>query len=114
MKEHESILISIKKLLGIGNDDTSFDTDIMLHINSILSVLCQVGIGPEKGFLITGKDETWKSFLGKDNLTKQSMVVSYVNLRVKLLFDPPTSSFVTEAIKENIKELEWRLNISAD
>lgn len=110
---NENILVSIKKLLGIDEDDYSFDKDIVLHINTVLSILSQVGIGPENGFLIINKDETWQQFLG-DNMTKQAMVVSYVHLKVKLLFDPPNSSFVIESIKDNIRELEWRLNISTN
>lgn len=113
MKECDSILTSTKKLLNIDEADTSFDADVMLHINSMLSVLHQAGVGPKGGFLITGKEETWKDFLG-ENFNEQAMAVTYVQQRVKLIFDPPTSSFVVEAMKENIKELEWRLNITTD
>lgn len=114
METDKSIFLSIKKLLGVSDDDDSFDTDILLHINSILSILNQVGVGKESGFLITGSDETWDQYISKEYREKQAMVVSYVYLRVKLLFDPPSNSFVVEAIKSNIAEMEWRLSITTD
>ena len=107
-----SILTTIKKMLGIGETDTSFDTDIIVHINTAMMILNHMGIGPEETFLITGATETWESFLGT---TKNiDGVKSYVYLKVKLLFDPPTSSFVLEANNRIISELEWRLNNTTD
>jgi len=104
-----SILISIKKLLGIANDYTHFDEDIILHINSVLMILTQVGIGPEEGFIITDESETWDQFIPEG--TNLASVKSYIYLRVKLLFDPPLSSAVIESTNRMISELEWRLNI---
>lgn len=107
----ESILNSIKKLLGITEDYTHFDADIVMHINTILATLNQLGIGPENGFAIEDEDAEWKDLLGDD--TRLNLVKSYVHLKVRLLFDPPLSSSVLEAINNSIKELEWRISIVA-
>lgn len=109
----ESILISIKKLLGIGMDDSCFDTDVMMHINSILAILQQLGIGPRTGFSISGDEETWSDFMEPDD-ERLNYVKTYVYLRVRLLFDPPTNSFVTDAITKQYNELEWRMTIACD
>ena len=103
----KSILITIKKMLGIDKDCDDFDTDLIININTIINILEQVGIG-KPGFVITGETETWDDFLD-DN--KIELVKSYIYLRVKLLFDPPASSSITECIKSNISELEWRMSI---
>jgi len=108
----ESILTSIKKLLGITEDYTHFDADLIIHINSVLSTLSQLGAGPSDGFSITGSDETWKDFIGSD--PKIQFIKSYVYLKVKLLFDPPLSSSVAEATNRQISELEWRIFVQAD
>lgn len=107
----ESILTSIKKLLGIAEDYEAFDTDIIIHINSALMVLNQLGIG-EEGFTIDSAAETWDDFLGKSE--NVNAVKTLVYLRVRLAFDPPANSFVTSAIQEMIKEYEWRLNVQVD
>ena len=107
----ESILTSIKKLLGITEDYEAFDTDIIIHINSALMVLNQLGIG-EEGFTIDSAAETWDDFLGKSE--NVNAVKTLVYLRVRLAFDPPANSFVTSAIQEMIKEYEWRLNVQVD
>lgn len=108
----ESILISIKKLLGIGKEYKSFDSDIIMHINSVFMVLSQLGVGPTKGFRIEDEDAEWKDYIvDEDNL---DAVKSYIHLKVKLLFDPPLNSAVLEAMKQTINELEWRLNIEAE
>lgn len=108
----KSILSSIKKLLGIGEDYTNFDTDIILHINSVFMVLHQLGVGPKEGFSITGKKEKWDDFIEEeDNL---EAVKSYIHLKVKLLFDPPTHGPTIEAMKETIREFEWRLNVQTE
>ncbi len=108
----KSILSSIKKLLGIGEDYTNFDTDIILHINTTFMVLHQLGVGPQEGFSITGKKEKWDDFIDEeDNL---EAVKSYIHLKVKLIFDPPTHGPTLEAFKESIKELEWRLNVQSE
>lgn len=104
----ESILGSIKKNLGLHEEDTNFDADLIMHINSVFSILFQMGVGPkDQPFVITGSNETWDDFLN-DNF-KINMVKSYVEKKVKQLFDPPTSSAVSESLKMLIAELEWRL-----
>lgn len=107
---NDSILTSIKKLLGITEDYSQFDADIIMHINSVFSTLIQIGIGPKSGFAITGEQETWNDFIGDNK--KQQSVISYVYLKVRLLFDPPSSSVLVSAINEQIKEFEWRLSIT--
>lgn len=109
----DSILTSIKKLLGIDEDDTSFDTDVTIHINSALMVLTQLGVGPPEGFAIEDKDDLWSNFIPLDYKHFES-VKTYVYLKVKLVFDPPPSSAVIEVFNNTIKELEVRLNIAAE
>lgn len=103
----DSILDSIKQQLGIGLDDTSFDKELVLHINGALMVMTQLGVGPDEGFRITGINETWAQFLG--DRTDLELVKSDVFLRVKLIFDPPTNSFLVNAINDQIKENDWRI-----
>lgn len=104
----DSILLTIKKGIGIYPSYEAFDPDIIMHINSVLFILTQEGIGPKEGFNITGQDETWEDFLGESN-TKLSAVQSYVTLKTRLLFDPPQSGTLNEQITKLISELEWRL-----
>lgn len=109
----ESILVTIKKLLGIDENYDAFDLDILTHINSCLFTLSQLGVGyKNKGFVVTGKNETWSDFLS--DISNYQGVKTYIYLKVKLIFDPPTSSFVIEAMNGQIKELEWRLNLEAE
>lgn len=112
VKMNESILTSIKKMLGITEEYTHFDQDIIIHINTVLMILHQLGVGPEEGFSITDSYETWSDFL-VDNKNIEA-VKTYIYLKVKLLFDPPLSSAVTESINKSINELEWRLNVAVD
>lgn len=112
VKMNDSILTSIKKMLGITEEYTHFDQDIIIHINTVLMILRQLGVGPEEGFTITDSYETWGDFL-TDNKDIEA-VKTYVYLKVRLLFDPPLSSAVTESINRSINELEWRLNIAVD
>lgn len=112
MEITESILTSIKKLLGIDEAYTHFDADLIMHINSVFSILTQMGVGPADGFSISGKGETWESFVPEKS--KFALVKSYVHLKVKLLFDPPLSSAVIESINRQISEFEWRLFVAAD
>lgn len=107
----ESILTSIKKLLGIAEDYTHFDTDIMIHINSIFMVLMQLGVGPKDGYFIVDKDDVWTDFMPDCALL--NTVKSYMYLRVKLLFDPPVGSGI-ESMNRIISEYEWRLNVAVD
>ena len=104
----DSILLTVKKGIGIDPSYEAFDPDIIMHINSVLFILTQEGIGPKEGFNITGQDETWEDFLGESN-TKLSAVQSYVALKTRLLFDPPQSGTLNEQITKLISELEWRL-----
>jgi len=108
----DSILTLIKKLLGVEEEYTHFDQDITMHINSVLFILTQLGVGPSNGFIITSKSETWVDFLG--DRKDLSPVQTFIYLKVRLLFDPPTSSFVLEAIERQIAEFEWRLNVQIE
>lgn len=108
----ESILISIKKLLGIEEEYTQFDNDIIMHINTVFLNLTQLGVGPAEGFLIEDDTATWYDFIGDSN--QLQAVKSYMYLKVKLLFDPPLSSSVIESMNRMIAELEWRLNVAVD
>ena len=108
----DSILTSIKKLLGITEEYENFDQDIIMHINSAFMILNQLGVGPKSGFSISDKSSTWDEFIPESS--NLEAVKTYVHLKVKLMFDPPLSSTVIEAIKSQINELEWRLNVSVD
>lgn len=105
---NESILTSIKKLLGITEEYTHFDTDLIIHINSVFMVLHQMGIGPSEGFKITDESDVWDDYVEEDD--NLEAVKTYVYLKVKMIFDPPQGGAVAEAYKQNISELEWRLN----
>lgn len=108
----ESILNSIKKLLGISEEQKHFDPDIIMHINSTFSVLTQLGVGPAEGFSIDDDLDTWRDFISDDS--KIQLVKSYMYQKVSLLFDPPSSSFVLAAKERMIQEFEWRLNDIAE
>lgn len=105
----QSILISTKKILGIAADYTVFDLDIITHINSAFSTLTQLGVGPAEGYMIEGVDDVWGDFVEDD--IQFNSVKSYVYLKVRQLFDPPTTSYLISAVDKQIQELEWRLNI---
>lgn len=108
----DSILTSIKKLLGITKEYEHFDADLIMHINSVFATLQQLGIGPAEGFRITDEDAIWEDFIqDKQNIES---VKSYIYLKVKLLFDPPLTSSVLESINRMIQEFEWRLNVAVD
>ena len=108
----ESILTSIKKLLGIDEEYTQFDSDIIMHINSVFLNLTQLGVGPSEGFQIEDDSDTWEDFIGDSN--QLQAVKLYVYLKVKLLFDPPLSSSVIESMNRMITELELRLNVAVE
>lgn len=108
----DSILTSIKKLLGIAEDYEHFDQDLIIHINSVLSILTQLGVGPSEGFSIEDENATWNDFIPEDK--RLSSIRSYVYMKVKLLFDPPLSSSVMESMNRMINEFEWRLNVAAE
>ena len=105
----DSILKTIKKLLGISDEETHFDTDIIMHINSVFSILHQLGVGPDKSFSIQDDTATWDDIIEDDNNFND--VKTYIYLKVRLLFDPPASSSVMSAMERQISELEWRLNV---
>ena len=108
----DSILDTIKKMLGLETDYTDFDTDIIVLINSALMTLTQIGIGPSSGFTISDNSKTWVDFIGDSESLEG--VKAYVYMKVRIIFDPPTSATVLEAINRNITELEVRLNIQAE
>ena len=110
----DSILLSVKQLLG-GLDptyDSDFDVDLIIHINASLSKLTQIGVGPESGFEITDDTETWNDFVGDDK--RLNMIKRFVFQDVKYAFDPPRTSFALNAIKEQLQELIWRINVQVD
>ena len=108
----ESILTSIKKLLGITEEYDQFDPDIIMHINSVFMILTQLGIGPAEGFSIEDDTAVWTDFI--QDVKKLESVKTYIYLKVKLAFDPPLSSAVIESMNRLINELEWRLNVAAE
>lgn len=114
----DSILTSIKKLLGIAEEYEHFDADIVLQINTVFMTLKQLGVGPVEGFEIQNDSTTWNQYIdvekNPNQLTLLSAVKSYIHLKVKMIFDPPLSSSVTESIKQTINELEWRLTHEAE
>lgn len=109
MAMEESILDSVKKNLGIPSEHDEFDIDIITHINSTLFTLNQLGIGPEEGFMIEDNSTLWAEFIGVDiNL---NAVRSYIYTKVRLIFDPPATSFAIQALERIAQEFEWRLNV---
>lgn len=107
----ESILTSIKKLLGLEEDYGAFDIDVIIHINSAFFTLNQLGIGPEGGYSITGSSDEWIDFTG--GRIDINAVKTYVYLKVRNLFDPPDTSYAREAFKKQAEEYEWRLLVQS-
>lgn len=110
---NESILTSIKKLLGITEEYTDFDTDIIIFINSVFPVLQQLGIGPKSGFMINNSSATWQEYLG-ENEVRFGWIKTFIYLKVKMVFDPPLSNSVIDSYERTLKELEWRITVGAD
>lgn len=108
----DGILESIKKLLGPGVYETHFDPDIVFHINSAISTLTHLGVGSDEGFYIEGESEKWDDFVSDKKI--QAHAKSYVYLKTRLIFDPPTSSAVLASFERQIEQLEWRLNERSD
>lgn len=108
----ESILTSIKKLLGIAEEYKHFDADLIMHINSVFLTLTQLGVGPEEGFYIEDDSVEWTDFIPDRN--KLQAVKSYMYLSVKLLFDPPLSSSALAMYERQIDQFVWRLNVDAE
>lgn len=104
-----SILTSVKLNLGLAEDYTIFDPTIIMHINTALGILGDLGVGSESGFAIEDKNDTWEDFLGTD--LRLNSVKTYVSLRVRMLFDPPTTSFQIDASEKQIEMLEWRIGV---
>lgn len=108
----ESILITIKKMLGLGEDYTPFDEDLVGHINSAIMAAHQLGIG-QNDFLITGSDETWTDWLGT-RPEKFPAIRHYIYMRTKISWDPPANSFAVSSLQKQIDEMTWRLNVQAE
>lgn len=107
----DSILDSTKQAIGLTSDYDVFDADIIMYINGVFGTLNQLGIGPDDGFEIKGSDDAWDTFFESlPNNKAYNLVKTYMTLRVRLLFDPPPTSFAQDALKEQIKEHEWRLS----
>jgi hypothetical protein len=104
----ESILISTKKILGLDKDYTPFDLDVTTHINAAFSILNQLGVGPVEGFMIEDETALWSDFIVP--LNQLSLIKTYIYLKVRSLFDPPSTSYLITATNDHIKEYEWRLN----
>lgn len=107
-----SILTSIKKLLGINEEDTNFDNDIIMHINSVFFTLKQIGVNSTKNFSITDKTSVWSEYI----LPTQNLeaIKTYMYLKVRLLFDPPLSTALLQAMESNADEYEWRIMVEVD
>lgn len=108
----ESILKSIKRLLGIGIEYDDFDSELIMHINSVFMILTQLGLGPETGFRIKDSEDTWTSFL-EDRVDLES-IKSYMYMRVRLMFDPPQMGYLVDSITKQCTEFEWRLNVQIE
>ncbi len=106
--DNDSILDVTKRQLGLDPEDTSFDLEIITHINSIFFILQQLGVGPSSGFSIIDRDDKWSTFVGEDQI---NAVRTYMGLRVKLIFDPPPTGPSTEAMERQAAQMEWRLNV---
>lgn len=106
----DSILDSVKKALGLSSDYTAFDPEIIMHINSVLSTVTQLGVGPEGGFSIEDATDTWSDFFEPDS--RLDFVKTYVYLKVRLVFDPPANSFVVTSMEKQASELEWRIAVA--
>lgn len=103
-----SILTSIKKVLGLAATYKAFDEDVIMHINASFAILSQLGVGPTNGFMIEDESTDWEEFTVPQN--QLNLVRTYMFLKVRLLFDPPATSFLIDAAEKQIKEYEWRLN----
>ena len=108
----DSILMTIRKLVCGDPYADHFDTDLLVHINACFSILNQLGVGPENGFVVADETQSWSSYSDNDRIL--NIVKTYVTLKVKKIFDPPLTSSVLEAMDKEIKELEWRRNVAVD
>lgn len=110
---NSSILNDVKEAIGIMPDYTVFDQTLIMHINSVFMILHQMGVGPDAGFRLSSGNETWDEFMPSSNIDFES-VKSYICMKVRLLFDPPSSSSHMDCIKQAIQEFEWRLNFESE
>lgn len=108
----DSILMTIRKLVCGDPYADHFDNDLLVHINACFSILNQLGVGPEDGFVVTDDTQSWSSYIADNRIL--NMVKTYVTLKVKKIFDPPLTSSVLEAMDKEISQLEWRLNVAVD
>ena len=108
----DSILMTIRKLVCGNPYADHFDTDLLVHINACFSILNQLGVGPENGFVVTDETQSWSSYIADNYIL--NVVKTYVTLKVKKIFDPPLTSSVLEAMDKEISQLEWRLNVAVD
>ena len=108
----DSILMTIRKLVCGNPYADHFDTDLLVHINACFSILNQLGVGPENGFVVTDETQSWSSYIADNYIL--NMVKTYVTLKIKKIFDPPLTSSVLEAMDKEISQLEWRLNVAVD
>lgn len=109
-----SILTTIKKIIGLAEDYTQFDPDIIVHTNGVLMSLTQLGIGPKEGFVITGYDEEWDMLIPNETPVRAEWIKSYVALKVRMAFDPPSGQSLIQSYERQITEYEWRLNTAAE
>lgn len=107
----DSILATVKKMLGLDTDYDAFDIDLITHINSVFMVLNQLGVGPITPFTITGSNETWSSF---STTTDVEALKTYMYIRVRLLFDPPDKTSVSDSFQKICQELEWRMVVQVE
>ena len=112
VKVLDSILLSTKKNLGLDASVIDFDVDIIMCINTSIDILTQLGVGPVEGFSISSEKDTWEEFIGED--PRLNIVKTYVFLKTKMIFDPPTVGSLVSAYNDQIKELEWRINVQVD
>ena len=114
----ESILISVRKQIGLDENCPDFDSDLIMHINSAFLNLKQIGVGPDEGYAIEGVDEKWNDYINTEQNPESKVLLSavktYIYVKVKLIFDPPQSSAVIELLKQSLAEAEWRLNLEAE
>jgi len=108
----DSILISIKKMLGIGEDDTNFDNELIIHINGAITIIMQLGVGPISGFAITDSSQVWTDFIGERK--DLELIKTAIYLLVRLMFDPPQNSFLVNSIQKQIDEYCWRIEVQSN
>lgn len=108
----DSILMTMRKLVCGDPYADHFDTDLLVHINACFSILNQLGVGPETGFVVTDETQSWSNYIADNHVL--NMVKTYITLKVRVIFDPPMTSSILEAMNKEISQLEWRLNVAVD